>query len=134
MTLLAQTDHRPVQRLESGKQGGGAVAFLVMGHGAGPARFPWQSRLGAVQRLNLALFIAAQHQSMLGRIQIQPNGGFQLLGELRVLAQLEALQTVRLQAVGTPDAPHTGFADAHRRCQFPRGPVRGVGRLLLGVI
>ena len=44
---------------------------------------------------------------------------------------LKVLDQMRLQAVGVPDAPHAGLADARRCRHRARAPVRGVGRFLM---
>ena len=77
---------------------------------AGTPLLQRQPGLCAVQRLHLALLVAAQHQRMLGRGHVQPHDVFELLDELRVTRDLEAAHDVRLQAVGLP-VPH----DAGRR-------------------
>jgi hypothetical protein len=70
VTLLAQTDYFAVQRVESREQRSGAIAFLIVRHGSGPAALQRQSRLRAVQGLNLTLLVATQPQGMLGWIEI----------------------------------------------------------------
>lgn len=65
MTLLAGSDDLAIQGAQGSEQRGRAMALIVMGHGRGPALFQRQPGLGAVQRLNLALFVAAQHQRVL---------------------------------------------------------------------
>jgi hypothetical protein len=45
--------------------------------------------LGAVQSLNLALLVHAQHQRVLGRVQVQTDDVLQFLGERWVVADLE---------------------------------------------
>ena len=61
--LHAAPDHRPIQDVEGGEQGGRTVAFVVMGQGPAFARLERQARLGAVQRLDLGLLVDGQHQS-----------------------------------------------------------------------
>jgi hypothetical protein len=62
---------------------------MVCPHDAATAFLHGQTRLGAVQRLNLALLVGAQQDGLLGRIQIQADDIFQLLGELEIDAELE---------------------------------------------
>jgi len=50
--------------------------------------------------------------------------------ELRIVADLETLDPMRLQPVTVPDSTHAGLADAHRRRHAARAPVGGVRRLL----
>ena len=57
----ALADDLAVQDVEGGEQGCGAVALVIMGHRAATAALHWQPRLGAVERLDLALFIDRQH-------------------------------------------------------------------------
>src|SRR5580700_5851438 len=45
------------QRVESGEQRGRAMALVVVGHGSAAAFLHRQAGLGAVQCLNLALFV-----------------------------------------------------------------------------
>src|SRR3954465_7310337 len=73
-------------------------------------RYAWserQHRLGAVQRLDLALFINAQHDRMIWRIHIQSHDVPHLLHKLRVFGEFEVLYPMRLQPECTPD-PHNG--------------------------
>jgi hypothetical protein len=93
--------------------------------------FIGRARLGAVQSLNLPLLVGAQDNGVLGRIQIQADDVFQFLHKLRIVAELEGSHPVRLQPMGAPDAPHAGRANAGGTCHGARGPVRGVGRLLV---
>ena len=72
------------------EQRGGSVALVVVGHGSAAALLHRQPGLGAVQRLNLALFVGAQHDGVFGRIQIQADDVLQFLGELGIAAELES--------------------------------------------
>ena len=93
----------------------------------------WQTRLRTVQRLHLALLVAAQHQRVLGRGDVQAHDVFELLDELRVARDLEATHQVRLQAVGLPVAHHGAGADLKHRSHLACAPVRGsCGRALRG--
>ena len=56
-----------------GEERGGAVAGGVVGpplHLTGPQG---QQRLGAIQGLNLTLFVHTEHQSLVGRVQVQSH-------------------------------------------------------------
>ena len=131
MPVVAHGDNFALQRIEGGEQHRGAVALVVVGHGAAAALLHRQSWLGAVQSLNLALLIGAQNDGVLGRIQIKANDVFRLLDKRRVVAELEGSHAMRFQSVGAPDATHTGLADAGCPRHGARGPMRGVGRLLM---
>ena len=87
--------------------------------------FSGSPRLRALQRLHLALLVAAQHQRVLGRFHVQPHDVFKLLSELRIARDLEAAHDVWLQAVGLPMAHDGAGADAQDLTHLARAPVRG---------
>ena len=60
VALHVSTDHRSVENIEGGKQGGGAMALVIMGHRAGASFLERQARLGPVERLDLALLTNRQ--------------------------------------------------------------------------
>ena len=60
-----------------------------------PAALERQARLCAVERLDLRLFVAAQHQRMLGRFEKQAHDALELPGDLRVAGELEGLDPMR---------------------------------------
>src|SRR3954466_13091743 len=61
MLLHAAPDDLAFEHVEGSKQGGGAVAFVVMSHGGGAALLEGQARLGAVECLDLALLVDREH-------------------------------------------------------------------------
>jgi hypothetical protein len=67
VTLHAAADHRAVEHAERGEQGGGAVPLVIVRHGLAAPGLDRQSGLGAVEGLDLALFVNRQHHRM-GRI------------------------------------------------------------------
>ena len=83
VALHAAADHRAVEHVERGEQGGGAVALVVVRQGAGFARLQRQPGLGAIEGLDLALLVDRQHQAVLGRIDVQPDDVLELGGERR---------------------------------------------------
>src|SRR5215207_4211655 len=70
MALHAAAEDGAVEHVEGGKQGGGAVALVVIGHGAGPALLQRQAGLGAVEGLDLALLVDRQHHRMRRRVDV----------------------------------------------------------------
>ena len=54
------------------------------------------------------------------------------VGETRVIAELEGLDAVGLEAMGAPNPSHGGSADAGRGGHGAAAPVGGVGRFLAG--
>ncbi len=132
MARLAFADDEAALHIERGKQRGRAVALVVVGHGAGAALLHRQARLGAVERLDLALLIDAQHQRLVRRVQIEADDIGDLLLELRVVGDLERLDEMRLEAGLGPDAPHAGRADPHLGRHGSPAPVRRVRGRLVG--
>ena len=119
--LMAMAHHALVNDLafedvEGGEQGRGAVSLVVVGDCAGPAPLHRQARLGAVQRLDLALLINRQNDGVVGRIDIQADDVAQLGDELRVIGQLELTHPMRLQA-GSKNVPRTVFCLTHQTHQ-----------------
>ena len=49
------------------------MRLAVVGHGAEAAFHQRQAGLGAVERLNLAVFVDAEHDGVGGRIDIEPD-------------------------------------------------------------
>ena len=132
--LLTQAEDFAIGGVQRGKQGGRAVALVIVRHGCAAALLHRQAGLGAVQGLYLALLVYRQHQRMLGRIEIEPHDGFQLACELRVATHLETIDAMRLEAVGPPYTRDRSFRDTRLFGHGAGGPLRGVvGRLLCGL-
>src|SRR5271166_3163608 len=47
------------------------------------------------------------------RSEIESDNGFQFVGKLRIVADLETFDPMRLQAVRPPDARHRSLGDSH---------------------
>ena len=103
VALHALPDDGAVEHVERGKQGRRAVADVVVGHCPGPALFHRQTRLGAIQRLDLALLIDRQHQAVRRRVDVKADDVVHLGGKLRITAEFEDPQPVRRQTMGAPD-------------------------------
>ena len=99
----AASDHPAVEDVEGGEQRGRAVALVVVRPGARFAGLQRQAGLGAIERLDLALLVEREDQTVGGRIDVQPDDVAQLLGERRVVRALEGAQAVRLEVVLGPD-------------------------------
>ena len=80
------------------------MALVVVGHRAGSAFLHRQAGLGAVERLDLRLFVDREDDGMGGRIDIKPDNIAQLVDELRVVGELELVDPVRLETMRSPDA------------------------------
>ncbi len=123
---LAHRDHAAVQRVEGCKQRGRAMALVVVGDGAGPPALHRQSRLRAVQGLDLTLLVAAEHQRMLGRVHVQAYHVQQLVLEAGITRQLEAAAQVRLEAMAVPNAADGRGTRSKMLGQCAGAPVGGV--------
>src|SRR5438552_13312197 len=104
MTGHTIPDHFAVEHAEGRKQGGRAVALVVVRPRPAAARLHRQARLSAVEGLDLTLLVHTQHQGLVRRIQIQPDDIRELLDEVLVAAEFEALLATRLAASLWPDA------------------------------
>ena len=128
---IALADDLALQNFQGGEQTGGAIALVVVGHRAQTPFLHGQPRLGAVQSLDLGLLVHAQHQGLVGRIQVQPHHVGQLLQKLGIARELEALRAVRLQLVAAPDVADRGLAHALGLRHLPAAPLShplGLGR------
>src|ERR1035438_5281467 len=82
-----------------------------MGHRSATPFLDGQSGLSAIQRLNLAFFIDAEHDCLLRRVQTCALPICHLLQKLRIARQLESLRAMWLQLVGAPDIADGGLTD-----------------------
>lgn len=98
-----------------------------MRHCAGAALLERQPRLDAVEGLNLAFLIDAQHQRFVGRVEIKPNAIPNLGDEVRVIGQFEIFGQMRLQAVRRPDALDAGVAEPDHLGELAHAPMRAAG-------
>ena len=124
VALHVAADDGAVEDVERGEQRRGAVPFVVMRHGAEPPLLQRQARLGAIERLNLALFVDRKHDGVGGRIDIEPDDVAQLVDEVWIVRELELPDAMRLKPVRAPDALDGAGADAARLRHQSRGPVR----------
>src|ERR1700675_4959751 len=124
MALHVAANHRAVEDVHRGEQRRRAVALIVVRHGSGTTLLQRQSGLGAIKRLNLALFVDRQDDGVGGRIDIEPDDVAQFVDEARVVGQLELAHPVRLQTVGAPDALNRTYAEPCRLAI--RAPVQWV--------
>jgi len=125
----AVADDRAIQRPQGRKQGGGAVSLVVVRHRATAARLHRQARLASVESLNLALFIDAEHQRLVGRVQVKADDVDELFNKLRIATHLERRHPVWPQPMLLPNPAHGRFANALRFGHQAGAPMRRVGRL-----
>lgn len=114
--------------IERRKQRRRAVAHVVVGSPRGKSWCERQDRLSAIERLNLALLIDAEHHRLNRGIQIQADNVADLVDEQRIGRELEAFLPVRLQTEGAPDATDRGLRQPHLARHAARTPIGGVFR------
>src|SRR5215510_14333789 len=96
---MALADDQAGLHIERSKQRRGAVALVIVGHRRRAALLQRKARLGAIQRLNLALFVDAQHQRSIRWIHVEPDDISHLLFELWIVRYLEPTYQMRLECV-----------------------------------
>jgi len=96
VALLAQVVDLAGGGVESGEQHGCAIALVIVRHGLAAPLLEGKTGLSAVQRLNLALLVDRQNQRVLGQVEIESDNVLQLGSEIRIVADLEAFNTMRL--------------------------------------
>ena len=75
----AASDHCAIQEIQRREQRGRAIPLVVMGHRPASACLHRQAWLGAVESLDLALFVDREDDSVLERVQIEADDVLDLL-------------------------------------------------------
>ncbi len=118
-----------VEHAQSGKQRRCAVAFVVVSLPCWNTRSERQQWLRAFQCLYLALFVHAQNQRLVRRVQIQTHDIGQFLDKVFVAAEFESLYQMRFEIVHVPDATNAGLRQVLRLGHAARAPMRRIVRL-----
>ena len=129
MTAFALPEHLSGGDVQRHEQRRDAVANIVVRHALDIAQTQGQKGLGAVQGLDLAFFVHAQDQRLVGRIEVEPHDVADLLDKEGVGGELEMLLAMGLKGEGPPDAIDRGFGKASRLGQGAAAPMGAVGRL-----
>ncbi len=79
----------------------GAAPLAFVGAALDLSRPQWKHGVRSLKRGSLRLFVHPEQQRVVGRVEIKPDHVDGLPGELRVLAQLEGLETMALD-IGRP--------------------------------
>ena len=127
----ALTDNLSIQGIQCREQGGSTMPLVVVGHGSAASFFHGQARLGPLEGLDLTLFVHAQDDGFVRRIEIQSHHVGELLGEATVSGELEPLRPMGLQSMSGPDTLHGSLADALCPCHATSAPVSRTRRLRL---
>ena len=99
MTRSTFRKHSAVRLVQCGKQRGGSVASIIVGHSFDITQSQRQHRLGTFQRVNSALLIY-----IFRRIQIQPYNIPYFFYKKWIARELELFLSMWLQAKRLPDA------------------------------
>src|SRR5438093_13575042 len=129
MTRKAVADERALEDVECRQQRGGSVAHVVVSLARWNSGTERQHRLGAIQCLDLTLLVDAQHQRLVGRVEIETDDVADFGSKLGVAAQLETLDSMRLEAMRLPDAMHDRRTHAVGLRHRAHAPVRGTAWL-----
>ena len=99
--------------VERGKKGRRTVSDVIVGDALNIAKPERQHRLHAFQRLNLALFVDAQHDGVIGWIEVEADD-VPACRQTRIGGKLEALGAMRLNAGQGKHARHGALRQASR--------------------
>ena len=113
--------------VERCEEGGGAIANIVVGTALDLPRTHRQQGLGAVEGLDLGLFVDAQDQSSVRGMQIQADDVTHFLDEEGVGGELEGFTAMGLEREGPPDATDGALTHPGALRHGAGAPVRGVG-------
>src|SRR5580658_3974947 len=103
MARHALADDGAVEDIERREQRRRAVADVIMGHRSGPTLLDRQARLGAVERLDLALLVDREHEAVRRRVEVKADDIAQFGGKERVAAELEDPLPMGSETMGVPD-------------------------------
>lgn len=116
-------DHLSVEDIEGGEEIHRAVALVVVRASFRPVLSHREDGLGSLQGLGLRLLVHAEHDRSLGGVLVDPHHVHNLLLEVLVVAELERLCEVRLEAVSAPNSVDSDLMHAHLLGHRSRGPV-----------
>ena len=103
------------------------MALVVVGHGSHAALFHRQAGLGAVERLDLRLFVDRQHDGVGQRVEVGADHFAQLGDDVGIVRELELPHPMGPKPVCAPDALHRADADSDRLGHHGGDPVGRLG-------
>src|SRR5271166_2624902 len=128
MGLFGSRDNLALLITQSCEERDGAVADIIVGLGAAVALPQRKRALCALQCLALTLFVTTEHQSSLGRIQIEPDNVPEFLFKVRIIGDLKSLQPMWLNFVIAPNPLYRALAFWHEN-----DPLQKMGRAAIGI-
>ncbi len=124
----AIADDLSIEHTQGSKQGGGAVALIIVSHRPAAALLHRQPRLCAVQSLDLAFLVDAKNKGSIGRIQIKTDNIRELLHEVLVAAELEGFYQVGLEIMSFPYSANRRLAQPLSFGHGTGAPMGSIGR------
>src|SRR5450759_424098 len=121
--LRALADHLAGRHLQSSVEACQAISFVVVSLTSRYTRAKGQKGLRAVEGLDLGLLVHADDERVRRRVEVQPDDVNDLLFQVRISAELEGLDPMRLKVVGLPDAMNGGVGDTGLVGQLSGTPV-----------
>ncbi len=112
MAAFALGDDLSGSDIKCCKEGGSAVAYVIMSDSFDITQAHGQEWLGAVKSLDLALFVNAQYHGIVGRVEVKSHDIANLFDEEGVVGELEMALAVWRNAEGVPDAVDGGFGNS----------------------
>src|ERR1700759_424940 len=106
MFLGGVSDDFALQVIQRGKESDGAVAIVIMSLSADISFTQRQTRLTALQRLDLALLVTTEHHGLLWRIEVKTDDIPKFHLKIRIAGKLKDTRQVWLDLVLTPDSLH----------------------------
>jgi hypothetical protein len=125
---LTFSDYRTFEHIQRREQSRRSMALIIVRSPRGQARTQRKDQLCSVQRLNLALLVHAQNNRFIRRIHVEAHTVAYLPRKLRIVAELEGFDAMRLQFVFLPDSLHCRRTDLLRRSHGTHAPLRRVFR------
>ena len=110
--------------VERGVQACRAMALVIMGSPLNLPRPKLQHWLSTIQRLDLGFLVNRQYHGVVRRAQIEPDHINDLFGEVRIIADLECLQSVRFEIGRRPDLSNLPGGNARAFGHQPNAPMR----------
>ena len=108
------------------------MAFVIMRASLDLTRAEGQHRLCAIQCLDLGFLINRQHDGVIRRVQIKPDDIDDLIGKMRIVADLERLQTMGFKVGSGPDLSHLPSRNGGIFGHQAHTPMRRLTRHALG--
>src|ERR1700685_3385129 len=114
MARHTAADHLAFEHAERGEQGRRAVAFVIVREGCAFPPLHWKTRLGPVERLDLAFLVDGNHHRVAGRVHVETDDIIKLGGEVGIVGSLEGPDPVRLELMSGPYALDRSQRKTHR--------------------